>query len=466
MNIIYIHTHDSGRYLQPYGYPVETPNMMRLAQESTLFRKAFCAGPTCSPSRAALLTGTYPHCNGMLGLASRGFSLRDYDMHLVRWLSRHGYRTALSGIQHEAPDGNVIGYDEVLLEPVEKNMYVKDPEAFDHKGAELAADYLRRQKGREGNFFLSWGMISTHRDFPTDTGDIDPDYVMPPHVVYDAPQTRVDMARYMRSARIADDCLGIVMDAVREAELEENTVIVFTTDHGIAFPHMKCTLYDTGIGVALMIKYPGNPTRGMVTDALVSQVDVFPTLCDLCGIDKPEWLTGTSLTDILAGKEGARGREEIFAEVTYHASYEPMRCVRTERYKLIRRFDDHNGVVPSNIDNGPSKQFVLDAGILDRVHAREMLFDLYLDPMERENLVLDARYHEVYDDLSRRLYRWMERTDDPLLRTGPRVPAPRGAAINKLTCLHAEYEDFESAETLRCGAQDEETDALKLGLFH
>ena len=283
---------------------------------------------------------------------------------------------------------------------------------------------------------------------------------------YDAPQTRVDMARYMHSARIADDCLGIVMDAVREAGLEENTVIVFTTDHGIAFPHMKCTLYDTGIGVALIIKYPGNPTRGMVTDALVSQVDVFPTLCDLCGIDKPEWLAGMSLTDILAGKEGARGREEIFAEVTYHASYEPMRCIRTERYKLIRRFDDHNGVVPSNIDNGPSKQFVLDAGILDRVHAREMLFDLYLDPMERENLVLDARYHKVYDDLSRRLYRWMERTDDPLLRTGPRVPAPRGAAINKLTCLHAEYEDFESAETLRCGAQDEETDALKLGLFH
>ena len=115
MNIIYIHTHDSGRYLQPYGYPVETPNMMRLAQGSTLFRKACCAGPTCSPSRAALLTGTYPHCNGMLGLAGRGFSLRDYDMHLVRWLSKHGYLTALSGIQHEAPDGNVIGYDEVLL---------------------------------------------------------------------------------------------------------------------------------------------------------------------------------------------------------------------------------------------------------------------------------------------------------------------------------------------------------------
>ena len=79
---------------------------------------------------------------------------------------------------------------------------------------------------------------------------------------------------------------------------------------------------------------------------------------------------------------------------------------------------------------------------------------------------LDARYHKVYDDLSRRMYRWMEQTGDPLLRTGPRVPAPRGAAINKLTCLHAEYEDFESAGTLRCGAQDQETDALELGLFH
>ena len=120
-----------------------------------------------------------------------------------------------------------------------------------------------------------------------------------------------------------------------------------------------------------------------------------------------------------------------------------MRCVRTERYKLIRRYDFHNCIVPSNIDNSLSKQFVLDAGILDRVNAREMLFDLYLDPMERENLVDNADYKDIYNDLSNRLSEWMKQTDDPLLRYGHRIPAPEGAAINKLSCLHAEYDDFE-----------------------
>ena len=114
--------------------------MMRLAQGSTLFRKAFCAGPTCSPSRAALLDGHLSALQRHAGARQPRFlpqRLRHAPCPLAQqtWLS-HG----ASGIQHEAPDGNVIGYDEVLLEPVEKNMYVKDPEAFDHKGAELAAE--------------------------------------------------------------------------------------------------------------------------------------------------------------------------------------------------------------------------------------------------------------------------------------------------------------------------------------
>ena len=445
MNILYIHTHDSGRYIEPYGYPVRTPNMMKLAQEATLFRKAYCVGPTCSPSRAALLTGACPHSNGMIGLASRGFALKNYDMHLARWLGSHGYRTALCGIQHEAAESSTIGYDEVLLEPVEKDMYVRDPEAFDLSGAQRVAEYLRRQSGREGRFFLSYGMISTHRDFPTHAEKINADYVMPPSVLYDCPQTREDTAGFMASAEIADRSLGIVMEALRETKLDENTVVLFTTDHGIAFPHMKCTLYDTGIGVMLMIRYPGNPTRGTATDALVSQLDVFPTLCDLCGIEKPSWLEGRSLLGILNGEAKARVRNEIFAEVNYHASYEPMRCVRTERYKLIRRFDYHNRFVPSNTDNGPSKRFMMDAGMMDQAQPRELLFDLYLDPMERENLASNAAYREVYADLSARLYQWMERTDDPLLHHMHRIPAPEGAVVNKLSCLQAEYPDYERA---------------------
>ena len=96
-NILYIHSHDTGRYVQPYGHAIPTPNIQRLAEQGVLFRKAFCAAPTCSPSRASLLTGQYAHCNGMLGLAHRGFSLYDYKQHLIHTLRKEGYKSALIG---------------------------------------------------------------------------------------------------------------------------------------------------------------------------------------------------------------------------------------------------------------------------------------------------------------------------------------------------------------------------------
>src|ERR1700681_3517988 len=114
LNIVYIHSHDSGRYLQPYGHAVPAPNLQRLADGGVLFRHAFNAAPTCSPSRASLLTGQCPHSNGMLGLAHRGFSLNDYKQHILHRLRPHGYRSTLIGVQHIAKDPAVIGYDEIV----------------------------------------------------------------------------------------------------------------------------------------------------------------------------------------------------------------------------------------------------------------------------------------------------------------------------------------------------------------
>lgn len=442
MNILYMHTHDSGRYLMPYGHLVPTPNLMEFAKESTLFRHCYCAGPTCSPSRAAMLTGAYPHVNGMMGLAQRGFGLNDYSRHMASYLSRQGYETVLSGIQHEGECGAQLGYDKVLIESEDRGQYLPDPEGFDLESAALTAEYIKSRASRDGNFFLSFGMINTHRDFPADRKGIRQEYITPPAVLYDTKENREDMAGYIASASIADRCVGIVLDAVKEAGLEEDTVIFFTTDHGIAFPRMKCNLYDTGTGVALIMKYPGNQTAGTAIDSLVSHVDIFPTLCELCGIEKPDWLQGVAFTGLLTG-EKTKVRDEVFSEVNYHASYEPMRSIRTERYKLIRRYDYHNKVVPSNIDNGRSKRFLTDAGWLNRPTEREMLFDLYLDPMERENLVNHPEYQDVYCDLSHRLYNWMEETEDPLIHVIHRLPKPGGAEVNKLTCMHAEYADYE-----------------------
>src|SRR6266567_527201 len=116
-NIIYIHSHDSGRYLQPYGHAVPAPNLQQLANEGVLFRQAFNAAPTCSPSRASLLTGMCPHNNGMLGLAHRGFALSDYKHHILHTLRGAGYYSALIGLQHIARDPAVIGYDKVMPFP-------------------------------------------------------------------------------------------------------------------------------------------------------------------------------------------------------------------------------------------------------------------------------------------------------------------------------------------------------------
>src|ERR1700736_6312803 len=112
-NIIYIHSHDTGRYLEPYGHAVPAPYLARLARQGVLFRQAFNAGPTCSPSRASLLTGMCPHSNGMFGLAHRGFVLNDYKQHILHTLRPAGYYSALFGVQHIASKPATIGYDKV-----------------------------------------------------------------------------------------------------------------------------------------------------------------------------------------------------------------------------------------------------------------------------------------------------------------------------------------------------------------
>src|SRR3712207_1937965 len=112
-NVLYLHSHDTGRYVQPYGYPVPTPNIQRLADQGVLFRQAFSVAPSCSGSRATLLTGEYSHQAGMIGLAHLGSHLRDASRHLVHTLRDAGYRTALIGEQHVSEDPKELGYDHV-----------------------------------------------------------------------------------------------------------------------------------------------------------------------------------------------------------------------------------------------------------------------------------------------------------------------------------------------------------------
>jgi arylsulfatase A-like enzyme len=381
-----------------------------------------------------------PHSNGLIGLAHRGFQMNDYDKHLVRFLKQNGFKTALSGIQHEAAQAGTIGYDRILHEEQQQQSEEGASESLhrDIKTSRLAAQYIKENQGNP--YFLSIGLYNTHRHFPAPAEDMPSDYVQPPFPLYDNRSNREDMAGYMTSLRMADECVGMVLEALKQSGGWEDTLFIFTTDHGIAFPYMKCNMYDTGIGVSLIIKPPQFQDKGWATDALVSHIDLFPTICDYADLALPNWLEGVSLKAVLDGQR-EKVRDEIFAEVTYHAAYEPLRCVRTERFKLIRRFDDHNGPVPSNMDNGSSKDFLIAHGMLEWKHQKDMLFDLYLDPVERVNLAEDAAYSEVYKELDKKLVSWMEQTKDPLLQG--RVPKPPGATVNALPCISAGEKIFE-----------------------
>ena len=442
MNIIYIHTHDTGRYIQPYGYGIPTPNLQTMAEEGVLFRNCFCCGPTCSPSRAALLTGMNPHSAGMLGLAHRGFQMNDYSKHMSNFLKNNGFETALCGMHHEVSHDkmNLLGYDRILgtLEIEKHSDHGTALMLRDKANCKEAVKFIRA--GHKKPFFLSFGMFSTHRPFPLEIEGVNPDYISPPLKVPDNPDTRKDMAGFIMMAKLADECAGKVVQAVKDAGLDEDTFIFFTTDHGVAFPFSKCTLYDSGSGVALIFRFPKGKFTGRTVDSLVSHVDVFPTLCSLAGIDTPEWVEGSSILPMLEGKAD-KIRDEIFSEVSYHAAYEPMRSIRTERYKLIRHFDDYENVVLPNIDGGLTKSFLLEHGLKDRKNEMLELYDLYFDPMEKHNLAFSGEYRGILENLMKRLDDWMKKTDDPLL--AGYIEKPEGAIVNRKDSLHPDDKEYE-----------------------
>ena len=413
-NIIYVHSHDTGRYVQPYGHHVLTPNMQLLADQGITFRRAFCAAPTCSGSRAALLTGQHCHNNGMMGLAHRGWKLNDYSQTMVHPLKEGGYRTILVGEQHISRDPHVIGYDEVI-------------ELSDNYAKRVAPSALEAIRRTSEPFFMSVGFFETHRDFAAPTSVRDSLYSLPPENLPDTAETRSDMASFKESVRSLDQGIGALLNGLHATGLADRTLVICTTDHGLAFPKAKATLLDGGIGVMMLMRGPNGFSGGKVIDSMVSHLDIYPTVCELAGVPPPDFLQGRSLMPLVSG-ESAALHEELFSEVTCHAAYEPQRAVRTNRWKYIRRFDDRKRPVLANCDDSLTKDLLIAMGWGDREVAREQLFDLYLDPFEENNLAGDPGSADILVDMRSRLDRWMVETDDPI-RLGP-IPPPPGAGIN------------------------------------
>lgn len=449
MNVLYLHTHDTGRVVSPYGFGVDTPNIQAFCEDALLFQHAFCVAPTCSPSRAGLLTGTYPHQNGMLGLAQRGFEL-DGSRHLARLLSHEGFCSVLCGVQHEvgyytdhqlAPEA--LGY-EVDLTADPSGYAEKDLVQWDAQNAERLVAWLESYDGGRP-FFVSFGQHATHRAWP----DAEPgseDYAQPPVNLPNNPVTRADFACYKASVRMADANVGLVLDALRRSGHYEDTIVLLTTDHGLAYPFEKCTLLDAGTGVLMALRVPGSQVESRSFEGLVSHIDVVPTLLDLLGIEKPGYLEGTSHAGIFSGKEDP-GDEAVFAEINFHTSYEPVRSVRTQRYKYVRYFDTTwLKTNQSNIDGSTVKDFYETRGLAERTKDAECLYDLDYDAFETNNVAADPAYADVLQELRNRLAAFMEKTNDPLLK-GPIEVRP-GWKVNRRECVAAGSKNPDDYESL------------------
>jgi len=412
-NILIIITHDTGRHLGCYGRRVETPNLDRMAEEGVKFSQCFCTAAQCSPSRAGLITGMVPHSNGLIGLTHRGFRLNPNVRTLPSLLVDAGYSTILFGFQHEAPDARLLGYKEV----------VKSTNRSDSCLAITphVVNYLLDSPPEP--FFAMVGFSETHRKFPESNDPID-DIKVPPYLP-DEPEVRRDIADLYMSVRRADSSIGEIINALERANLADKALVIYTTDHGIAFPGAKATLFDPGLEIAMIAKGLDD-FREKHIDCIVSNIDVLPTLMELIGCPVPDGVQGKSLLPLLRGEADSL-HEYLFPELTYHAAYDPMRGVRTDRYKYIRSYEDRPFSFPPNVDDGYTKRLLTPRGYFDVKRPAEMLFDLSRDPNETENLVDNPEYASILNHLRNFLANWMQQTDDPLLKGF--VPPYPGAYI-------------------------------------
>jgi len=410
-NVILLTSHDTGRHVSPYGRAtVDTPNFERLAAQSVRFSQAFCTAPLCSPSRAAIATGRHPHANGVMGLAHGGFGwhLHDDEQCIAQLMDAAGYETWLLAGQHESSDSARLGFE-----------VIDDNFALFQLPEHLRPRLARREPDRP--LFCQIGGFETHRGWEVfDTPPDDRKGVEVPPYLNEGPETRKEMARFQGAVKLFDRGVGQLLDLLDEFDLVDNTILIVTTDHGIAMPRAKSTLYDPGLETLLFMRYPdGGWGADRVEDALLSNVDLMPTILDACGIELPDHLHGVSHKNRLEG--GDAPREAIFAEKSYHEFYDLMRCVRTDRYKYICNF--HRGpAVPLASDfAGRGAHLELGTRYTDG-RPDEELYDLRADPHERKNLARSEERSDILHEMRQRLARWMTQTQDPL-RDGP-IPSP------------------------------------------
>lgn len=430
---------DHGREsLGCYGNPrVRTPHLDELAASGVRLSHAFCTSASCCASRSAILTGQHNHTNGTYGHTHgvHHFSAFDGVETLPKFLAEAGYRTGRVGKKHYAP------------EPL-------FPFDYDPPEAEWGRDDVGMSKScrefvrGDEPFFLYWCSFNPHRDertlethpsrpnrfgnpdraFPGDVEMLfDEDAVEVPHFLPDCPETRAELAQYCQSIARLDRGVGRLIEELERAGKLEDTLIIYLSDNGSAFPGSKTTVYDTGIQLPCLVRGPGI-TAGLVTDGLVSWTDITPTILDFAGVTfDPERFFGRSFREILNEPHPESWRRTLFAAHTFHeiTNYYPMRALRTHEHKFIWNvahglpfsFAEDLWESPTwramrRSDEPGTERRTVEA-FLNR--PRFELYNLNADPRELRNLAGDPAAQELVDRYSAELRDFQTRTNDPWL---------------------------------------------------
>ena len=426
-NVLLLHCHDLGQHLGCYGVDsVESPNLNRLASQGVLFERNFCTAPQCSPSRASIFTGRYPHSNGVMGLTHADFAwdLNPSEQHLGQLLQKAGYTTHGVGVIHETRSGaKRCGFDNYATETKAQAM------------ADAVVASLRKlAASREKPFYLQAGCIEPHRlggpDPTVDQGFLDgrlqPDAtrgVQIPPYLRDTAGTRTELAELQGAIRHMDEHMGRILAAVRDLGLEQNTLVVFTTDHGIAMPRAKCSLYEPGLRTSFILRYPGRDGwhGGIRRREMVSNIDLVPTVLDAAAVAVPAAVQGRSLAPLLDGRS-YNPRDAIFGEITYHDYYDPRRSVRTESHKLIVNFSSAPAFMDPSQSWRPRSDTVTPPNHALAYHPPCELYELTRDPWEQKDVSADPSHMAALGDLRSRLIAHLRNTQDPILKgavTGP-----------------------------------------------
>lgn len=454
-NILFLIADDAGFETAVYGNSVcKTPNLDRLADRSVVFDNAFTSVSSCSPSRAAILSGLPTHQNGMYGLHHSVHHFNSFDgvRSLPSLLRQSGVRTGIIGKKHVGPE-SVYPFDFSYTE--EDGHSIMQVGRNISRIGELVRLFLSTSDVSQP-WFLYVGFHDPHRcghthpefgqfceKFGADGGIPDwtpawysPDSVEVPYNVQDTPAARADIAAQYTTISRLDQGIGLVLAELERSGLADNTLVVYTSDNGAPFPAGRTNLYEPGLSEPLLLAVPGGGGAGRRQATPVSLLDLVPTALDWLSISYPRYhlnnrtaavrLTGRSLLT-LSDKEHVV-RRSVFASQVFHEvtmNY-PMRVVRGPRYKLIHNI---NYRLPFPIDQdfyvSPTFQDLLNRSLsgaplpwYKTLHAyyhrpEWELYDLKQDPRELHNVAHKHSYQTVLSRLQARLQAWQWRTDDP-----------------------------------------------------